>query len=260
MMRLMRMTTTWLLILILPLATAQAQDAGLEEEAEIRRYTVEMIVFKYAEEVSTGTEIFPGDTPPRSDSLLEEASLPSETVLREVVPVRIRDIELDSLTSSEFTMGDIMDRLRRLEAYDPVMHFGWTQATYPEEETATIELGSLARVPSGFDGTLKLYLSRFLHLVVDLQLNAPDSSNGNPQRNDPVSTFGDARTLNEFGTIGTQGPVRYRINEDRIFRSGELRYFDHPKFGVLAKVTRVEETAEELLEPEETELLGYPAE
>ena len=36
-------------------------------------------------------------------------------------------------------------------------------------------------------------------------------------------------------------PVRYRIEEDRIFRNGELRYFDHPKFGVLAKITRVEE-------------------
>ncbi len=28
-------------------------------------------------------------------------------------------------------------------------------------------------------------------------------------------------------------------------KNGELRYFDHPKFGVLAKVTRVEEPEEE---------------
>jgi hypothetical protein len=35
--------------------------------------------------------------------------------------------------------------------------------------------------------------------------------------------------------------VRFRIAEDRIFKSGDLRYFDHPKFGVLAKISRVEE-------------------
>ena len=48
------------------------------------------------------------------------------------------------------------------------------------------------------------------------------------------------------------------ISEDRIFRNGELRYFDHPKFGVLAKITRVEESDEEVLG--ETELLGYDGE
>jgi hypothetical protein len=49
-------------------------------------------------------------------------------------------------------------------------------------------------------------------------------------------------------------PVFYRISEDRILRSGELRYYDHPKFGLLAKVTRVEEEEE----PDQGELLGYP--
>jgi hypothetical protein len=33
-------------------------------------------------------------------------------------------------------------------------------------------------------------------------------------------------------------PVRYRIYEDRIMKTGDLRYFDHPRFGVVARVTR----------------------
>ncbi len=49
-------------------------------------------------------------------------------------------------------------------------------------------------------------------------------------------------------------PVYYRISEDRILRNGEVRYYDHPKFGLLAKVTRVE--AEAPANP--GELLGYP--
>ena len=40
-------------------------------------------------------------------------------------------------------------------------------------------------------------------------------------------------------------PVYFRIQENRILRNGELRYFDHPKFGVVAKVTRVEQSEED---------------
>ena len=49
-------------------------------------------------------------------------------------------------------------------------------------------------------------------------------------------------------------PVYYRISEDRILRNGEVRYYDHPKFGLLARVTRVEEEAP----ADPGELLGYP--
>jgi len=48
--------------------------------------------------------------------------------------------------------------------------------------------------------------------------------------------------------------VRYSIQENRILKNGELRYYDHPKFGVLAMVTRIEE--EEDLD-DVGELLGY---
>ena len=113
----------------------------------------------------------------------------------------------------------------------------------------------MGRLPKGLDGSLKLYLSRYLHLVLDLQLDAPESAIRNA-----TSNYGDYRTTNKFGELDGPRPVRYRIKENRIFRSGELRYFDHPKFGVLAKVTRVVEKAQEPAEPGNTELLGYPAE
>jgi len=128
--------------------------------------------------------------------------------------------------------------------------------------TEPIELASLAVPPDGLEGRLTLYLSRYLHLVVDLQLDAEDAGSG---LDDEVSNYGDYRTtneltINEFGDVVTPGPVRYRIQENRILRNGELRYFDHPKFGVLAKVLRVDEDAEQAPELEDTELLGYPVE
>ena len=59
----MKVLTT-ILFLSMAAAAANAQDDPLlEEEREIRRYTVELIVFSYAENVSVGTEIFPPDEP-----------------------------------------------------------------------------------------------------------------------------------------------------------------------------------------------------
>jgi hypothetical protein len=258
MMRFMK-ATTLIFLVFLPFAALQAQNDIGEEEQEIRRYSVEMIIFKYAQEVEPGSEIFPADRPPVIDTpVLDDEPLLQEEPLEETER-RLRNIELVRLTQSEFTMNEIMERLRRLDVYEPVMHFGWTQTTWPQGETRDIDLGSMGRLPSGLGGTLKLYLSRYLHLVVDLQLDAPESANVVPGRDDPRSGYGDYRTLNAMGEIDEPGPVRYRINENRIFRSGELRYFDHPKFGVLARVTRVEEQEQEPGEPDATELLGYPA-
>ena len=253
-------TTILICLMFLPFVALQAQDDIAEEEQEIRRYAVEMIIFKYAQEVASGSEIFPADRPMIDDPGFEDESLRREKEPLKEIPRRLRDIELTRLTASEYTMSDIMSRLRRLDVYDPVMHFGWSQLTWPEEETRIMELGSMGRLPAGLDGTLKLYLSRYLHLVVDLQLDAPRSVNRRSGVDDPASGYGDYRTQNALGAIDKPGPVRYRINENRIFRSGELRYFDHPKFGVLAKITRVEEEEPESVGPDDTELLGYPAE
>lgn len=258
MMQAMRTTTTLFLIL-LPFLAAQAQDDTVEEVQEIRRYTVEMIIFRYAQEVSAGSEIFPGDEPVR-ETLPVDGEDPLAAEALEEIPKFVRAIELVTLDKEDLAMGEIMGRLERLEAYVPLMHFGWTQTTWPEEQTRAIELASVARPPAGLDGSLTLYLTRYLHLVVDLQLDAPDAVNSNNELLDPMSGYGDYRTLDEFGDIVRPGPVRYRIQENRIVKNGELRYFDHPKFGVIAKVTRVEEEPAEMPEADDTELLGYPAE
>jgi hypothetical protein len=266
---LMRISMALLLSTLPVLTIAQAQDDLAEETLEIRRYTVEMIIFRYAQDVSTGSEIFDLEKRAEPDLTLdEEPVLIDGEALEEIEPVsRIyRDIEFTLLSRDELTMGEIMSRLQRLDVYKPLMHFGWTQATWPDESTLPIELSRLGRPPSELSGTLRLYLSRFLHLVVDLELDAPDESRSSAA----PSSYGDYRSFDESSIDESRSrngrydfepppPVRYHINENRIFKSGDLRYFDHPKFGVLAKITRVDDEPEEALDPPDTELLGYPA-
>lgn len=230
-----------------------AQDVGdLTEEPEIRRYSVEIIVFTYAQDVASGNEVFLPDEPvePASegDLLVIEEPEPAEE------PEPLPDIEFVLFDDEDYRMQEIFERLQRLDAYDPVMHFGWTQAAWPEEQTEAIPLHRFARPPAGLDGSLTLFLSRFLHLVVDLQLEAPRAA-GN--RADGSAAFGNYAPLRDDGLFEEPAAVYYRIQEDRKVRNGELRYYDHPKFGVLAQVNRVEEEEED---PETGELLGYPLE
>jgi len=275
-----------LLVLSLMATGALAQDVLEEEEIpEVRRYTVEMIIFSYEQNVSAGSEIFVPDAPPPVEVLdfdvLMNSGLSSE--LPEVMdepelePEIIEELteeeaseeedkyELLMLPEEDFTLLDIIDRLDNLDAYTPLLHFGWTQAMYPEVEAEARPLSSFITPPEGLEGDLSLYLSRYLHLAVKLQLDAPVADL--PQ--DPYDAYEDTREYSRDYRVDDayndeyveSYPVRYRIDEDRIFRNGDLRYFDHPKFGVLAKITRVEEedpSEEELLD--ETELLGYDGE
>jgi len=242
---------------------ARAQETIDSNVDEVRRYTVEIIIFRYNQDVSTGNERFLPDAPPVPEGRSDEEQGPLVS-LPAVEPApapedessTVRDIELEMLPDDALTMTDIEDRLDRLDVYEPVMHFGWKQTAWPDDETEPLPLSRFGVPPDGLDGTLELYLSRYLHLVVDLALEEPavvtvthDDSDRSGRR-----TFG--QMLGYLDEPVDAGPVHYRIQENRILRNGELRYYDHPKFGMLAKVLRVEEEEQ----PEETELLGYGSE
>jgi len=287
--------------ILLPLlaAGALAQDTELvEEPVDVRRYTVEMLIFAYEQSVSGGSEIFMPDEPPPFefgedgdliDFILGDGAVPAEaaepdlpelTEVELIVRQRLEDVDeryaFVMLPEEDFVLLDVVAGLDELDAYITLMHFGWTQPMYSAEETEVRPLGSFATPPEGLEGNLSLYLSRYLHLAIDLQMDSttldemaaseefqklldPEAS-GEEEVSDRYN-FGDG--IYEIGVddMGDDGivtyPVRYRIEEDRIVRNGELRYYDHPRFGVLAKITRVEEP-----EPEEfeEELLGYEGE
>ena len=254
-----------------PATITDTADA-VEDVPEVRRYTTEIIIFAYDQNVSGGSEIFVPDVPPQ-DMQSDDVSLDDEPLqslpefIEEPQPEIVEaeeasKYEIVMLAEDEFQLVDIYERLNRLDAYKPLLHFGWTQPTYPQDETQARPLSSFVTPPDGLAGELTLYLSRFLHLAVDLQLDAPETARA-------VRTSDAPRyALSDYDTGGSGAysdepepyyPVRYRIEEDRIFRNGELRYFDHPKFGVLAKITRVEEAEVETPEEEltvEGELLG----
>lgn len=218
---------------ILPVTLA-AQDQLLdEEEVPIKYYTVELIVFTYEENVGVGTEVFPPDVLPAPDADIEEiVVVPSVRRHPEAV-----GLEPVFLTEEEYTMNDVVERLELLDAYAPIMHVGWTQAGFSLQDTDPLDLTVFGEPPAGLSGSFTLYLARYLHLVVDLTMDAPVEV-AEIEFDDEL-----AYTLEDIAE--PQGPVHFRILEDRIVRNSEIRYFDHPRFGVVAKVVRVEESDDE---------------
>ena len=226
--------------------TAGAQDELIDEEVPaIKRYTVEIVVFSYVKDVSVGTEVFPADLIEVPVEIVED--IIEEIVVEDLNRRTSEMIELDPvlMTEEEFTMHDVVEKLELLDAYEPLMHVGWTQPGFPREETDPMELAVFGEPPEGLDGSFQLYLGRYLHLIVDLVLNEAAAVEENLFIVEREFIYGDSRPQYEFDIEPEVGPVRYRIQENRIIKNAEIRYFDHPKFGVIAKVTRVEVVEEE---------------
>jgi len=114
--------------------------------------------------------------------------------------------------------------LARLPGYHPLVHGGWVQLGLPETSTIPVELGVLGVTNPA--GTVRLSLTRFLHLKLDL-------------------TYVDTQAVQRGAAAAPDDladlPIapRYHIGDERTTRSGEIHYFDHPAFGVLIKVTPV---------------------
>lgn len=255
----------------------ESEELSEKEVEEVRRYTVEMIVFEYAESAISGNEIFePDEILPEEDPYLlqprsfgdpgtvvnseapvaiDDAEFPADESLQfvlpeqtaaeqelEELPSHILQTQLEVLDPDRYAMVDIYQKLVELDAYKPIMRAAWTQATYEKEETLPIRLRRLGNAPLRLDGNLTLYLSRYLHLVVDLTIESARNQSANREVDLP-RYYGDRRSARNYGYgyEQKQKPVTYSISEDRIFRNGELRYYDHPRFGVLARITRYEE-------------------
>ena len=235
-----QLLATLLLACVLP-AAVSAQDELLDEaQAEIKLYSVEIVVFTYADNASAGSEIF---VPDKVEVVAGEPELITEV---EVQALQRRhpdfiNLKPQLLAANQLTLQKVVEQLELLDAYDPILHVGWTQPGYPQNDTVAVRVADFEAAPAGLDGSFTLYLSRYLHLVVDLAFTAADEVAQYADETGTVHEF-------EYTLPPLQGPVRFRIQEDRIIRNGEVRYFDHPKFGVVAKVLRIESGAEQAVQ------------
>ncbi len=216
-------------------ALGQITAAPPAETPPIPRYQVEIIVFAHRDfdpsEERFAQEIAPAvldqnellrDVPTVEEPApLPPASAPTNLDLQGVPPVE-DPLAVRILAPEELQLGSEYRRVTNLRAYRPLVHAGWIQPGLPEEQSVPFDLASIG--VTNPRGTIRVYLSRFLHVSLDLTYR------------DGAST---ALPTTEDGLTEVTFAPRYHLVTERQARSGELHYFDHPAFGVLLKVTPV---------------------
>jgi len=169
-----------------------------------------------------------------SDFLIKIVDQPNHCIFDESKPAMISQDDLELKKEFEY--------LYNSNSYEPLLHFSWKESIYPNEKKNVRPLCSFVALPTNVKGNLTLYLSRYLHLDINIQINEPSEK---------ISLKNFSDNLQELKPITHY--IKYQINEDRIFRNEELHYFDHPQIGVLAKVSRIENEALEVSETIELE-------
>ena len=127
------------------------------------------------------------------------------------------------LRADELELRGARQRLARDGEYTPLAHGGWILPAYPPDQAVPIDISLLGTVNPV--GTVKLHLSRFLHVTVDLVYRAP-----------PVPEYLQAATVDSERLSELELPPRYALRTQRRVRSGEVNYLDHPAIGILVVV------------------------
>lgn len=112
----------------------------------------------------------------------------------------------NSISGDSF-LGTAAAALQKDGGYKVLSYRRWRQTA--DEKSATRPM-RLRDSDGNLDGAVRFYMSRFLHVDVDVVLK---------------------------DTTAPEGELSYRLSEHRRIKTQEINYFDHPKVGVLVRVT-----------------------
>lgn len=144
-------------------------------------------------------------------------------------------------------------RIERRQAYRLLAHMAWIQPGYDSGQAVQFPLAELAGGRSGLVGGLTLIMSRYLHMQFDLGLDETLLAETESEQDGSTGLAGGLEALLSTPLGATEDESRpsspvYHLGERRRMRSGELHYVDHPRFGVLLRVTPVDPAALALLQ------------
>ena len=92
--------------------------------------------------------------------------------------------------------------LKRAKNYRPLMHIAWLQSVRSNRMGSAVEISNAEGTINGF---FRIQRGSLVHMIADIEYT-PDSN-------------------------------IYRLNEKRRFKLNETHYLDHPKFGIIARIS-----------------------
>lgn len=167
------------------LGTLSALAAPAEKESS---YEIEIVVFENRLPDLIGDELLAVEAEARVKKL--EAAVTPEAAV-----------------SAPYLQPTIASLLDRDGHYRVLAHQHWQQTI--DAKTVARPVRVMAANPAELEGTIRFFMSRHLHLDVDLLFRDVAAGSGN---------------------------LVYRLSEQRKLKSQETHYFDHPRLGVVVRV------------------------
>ena len=183
--------------ILLPLLWGQAARAAVPAI-----YDVELVVFSNEPSSDNGEKW----NRPDSDAIRPSGSFPEN--------------HFTELAAAYYTLNNISQALERSGRHTVLFHRAWRQLAYDKARAVAYPVHSIAENRrDSIEGVIKLVRERFLHLDVNLQL---------------MSAINGTQVM--FSDSPNSKPA-FELVESRRINSNVLHYFDHPRFGLIARVT-----------------------
>ena len=239
-------TATGLLISISNTALAET------EEAPLKQYDIEIIIFEDAHARYINSETWPQND--ESALTLEGETTTDQTTSKVNTKVAEPDVKIENIKPAILTKE--YKRINNSSEYEVLLYSAWRQQGLESSKAFDVELPALknshtTKSENEISGTIKVILARYLHLYGDLEYHRPiveEVTEAYNLQNDQVTQAQqDTQWSSTTSSTNEAAEATYQIEFRRRMRSKELHYIDHPLVGILVQINPVELPKEERL-------------
>ena len=172
-----------------------------------------------------------------SDLSTSEDEAPSDIESIPTLEVKKSVFEIDS--AREFSLSAEVSKIARSRDFRVISTKSWFQVIKDKDAAELIFIDSDFFKGTRIFGFFQLYKERFLHFNTKLYLSELDPLFTQDERlMVGKNVFNEEKELNIYEEKNQK--VLYEVVHSKKFRSGELHYVDHPKFGMLIKLSKAQ--------------------
>ena len=172
-----------------------------------------------------------------SDLSVSEDETPSDIESIPTLEVNKSVFEIDS--AREFSLSAEVSKIARSRDFRVISTKSWFQVIKDRDAAELIFIDSDFFKGTRIFGFFQLYKERFLHFNTKLYLSELDPLFTQDERlMVGKNVFNEEKELDIYEEKNQK--VLYEVVHSKKFRSGELHYVDHPKFGMLIMLTKAQ--------------------